>query len=479
MYLKSLKIQNIKCFENITIDFSQGKDIRHWTTLFGKNGLGKSTLLQAIAVVLAGPAAMRELLPVAEGWVRKGSSYGEITAELIWTEGDSVTAIAQAGKAKKKSPYSVRYIVTGNDLESLPENLEERFANTIMQWSGGETRKERENLTKDKKRLQQTAYVEGKTGWFACGYGPFRRLSGGEREAERILYAERKAARFLTLFKEEAALTNVTEWLIRLHNMARENDSKSAKALEQVKKVFAEKLFPEKVQLEITAKAAMLKIGEKEFFPLRDLSDGYRSMLSLMIDLVHWLIRAFPDAENPMECPGIVLIDELDAHLHPEWQRHIGYWLREKFPNLQFIIATHSGFLAQVSEGEDSEGDKERRETQHSGSNIKLEQTDEGVIIKTDFEPTENLRVDQIYQSDLFDMESVYSPLVEKKVARHEALHQAIHKNEISAKEREEYEQLSLWRERLLMLPNLEERQIEKTLRDAIKRHEKKLKEME
>ena len=55
--------------------------VRRWTTLFGKNALGKSTLLQAMGAVLAGPSAMRELLPVAEGWLRVGEPYGEIYAE--------------------------------------------------------------------------------------------------------------------------------------------------------------------------------------------------------------------------------------------------------------------------------------------------------------------------------------------------------------------------------------------------------------
>jgi hypothetical protein len=53
------------------------------------NGLGKSTLLQARAAALAEPSAVRDLLPVAEGWVRQGSGYGTIEADLLWTPGDA------------------------------------------------------------------------------------------------------------------------------------------------------------------------------------------------------------------------------------------------------------------------------------------------------------------------------------------------------------------------------------------------------
>src|SRR2546426_2621656 len=99
MYLKKIRLNNIKCFGDLEIDFSKDNSVRLWTTLFGKNGLGKSTLLQAIGTVLAGPSAVRELIPVAEGWVRKGADYGEIYAEILWNEGD---AAKQGAKRKNK-----------------------------------------------------------------------------------------------------------------------------------------------------------------------------------------------------------------------------------------------------------------------------------------------------------------------------------------------------------------------------------------
>ena len=78
MFLKRITLRNIKCFEDLTLDFGRGDGVRHWTTIFGMNGLGKSTLLQAMGVALAGPSAVRELMPVADGWARQGCPYGEI-----------------------------------------------------------------------------------------------------------------------------------------------------------------------------------------------------------------------------------------------------------------------------------------------------------------------------------------------------------------------------------------------------------------
>lgn len=481
MYLKRIEIRNIKCFEHLEISFEQGRDIRRWTTLFGENGLGKSTLLQAIGVALAGPAAIRELIPVAEGWVRQGEAYGEILAELFWTEKDALTAISESGRPKTKSPYTIRYIVTGNEPEKLPELLPDRYSYTvptIVPWSGDGTPKQRGDLTKDMKRLQQTAFSESKDGWLACGYGPFRRLSGGGQEADRILYAGRLSSRFVTLFREDAALTSSTDWLLRLHNTAREGDKTNERALEHVKKAFVTKLFPEPAKLEIEAQMVQLQVGEQKSIPLQNLSDGYRSMLALSIDLLRWLLKAFPNSDNPMNCPGVVLIDELDAHLHPKWQRQIGYWLCEKFPNIQFIIATHSGFLAQVAESEKLDKIIDESDRGYRGGNIKLIQTEDGVTIPTDIGSVENLRVDQIYQTELFDMETLYSPSTESKLKRHDLLHQKKYSEKLSPTEEEEHEQLSLWRENLPLLTTPEERQLEQTLRKAVSHYDEQLKEM-
>jgi hypothetical protein len=426
MYLKKITLKNIKCFANLTLGFTLGAGVRPWTALLGQNGLGKSTLLQAIGVTLAGPTAVRELLPVAEGWVRRGQPYGEIEAELLWTEGDALTP----RWPKKKSPYIARYIVTGDDPERLPKVLSEHYTvPTVVDWSGEGTSREREKIGKDLSRLKQTAYAEGKPGWLGCGYGPFRRLSGGGQAADRILYAERKSARFITLFREDAALTNATEWLIRLHNFTRDGDEASSHALERVKLAFANELLPQPARLDISARAVLLKIGSQRPVPFQDLSDGYRSMLALGIDLLRWLTDAFPDEDNPMDCPGVVLIDELDAHVHPTWQREIGHWLRQKFPKIQFIVATHSPFLAQVA---------------GRGGNVVLEQAPTGVKPRADVDSVDAWRADQIL-AELFDLPSTRSPEAERNLQRLQDLHIKRQTRQLPPSEEQEYKQLSLW----------------------------------
>jgi hypothetical protein len=89
---------------------------------------------------------------------------------------------------------------------------------------------------------------------------------------------------------------------------------------------------------------------------IEDLSDGYRSILSMTFELIrqlaeHWgLDRVFNKDSSAVLASGIVLIDEVDAHLHPSWQRRIGLWLRQHFPNVQFIVTTHSPLICQAAD---------------------------------------------------------------------------------------------------------------------------------
>lgn len=86
---------------------------------------------------------------------------------------------------------------------------------------------------------------------------------------------------------------------------------------------------------------------------LTQLSDGERSFLALVCDLGRRLVLANPALENPLRGAGIVMIDELELHLHPRWQLEVVEKLRETFPNIQFITTSHSPFIVQTArEGE-------------------------------------------------------------------------------------------------------------------------------
>ena len=75
---------------------------------------------------------------------------------------------------------------------------------------------------------------------------------------------------------------------------------------------------------------------------LEQFSDGYKIIIAMVADIASRMAEANPDMENPLDSPGIVLIDEIDLHLHPRWQQCILRQLKETFRNVQFVVSTHS-----------------------------------------------------------------------------------------------------------------------------------------
>jgi hypothetical protein len=89
------------------------------------------------------------------------------------------------------------------------------------------------------------------------------------------------------------------------------------------------------------------------------MSDGYRAAAALLADILRHLIAIYgldgltektPEGKTVIKRSGVVLIDEIDAHLHPEWQREIGFWLKRHFPKVQFLVTTHSPLICQAAD---------------------------------------------------------------------------------------------------------------------------------
>jgi hypothetical protein len=115
--------------------------------------------------------------------------------------------------------------------------------------------------------------------------------------------------------------------------------------------------------------------------PLRQLGFGYQSQIAWLVDLASRMFERYPDSTDPLAEPAVVLVDEIDLHMHPRWQRQIIDFLARRFPRTQFIVTAHSPLIVQAA------GDANivllRREGDH-------------VVIDNDPEVLRNLRVDQI-----------------------------------------------------------------------------------
>ena len=107
-------------------------------------------------------------------------------------------------------------------------------------------------------------------------------------------------------------------------------------AVENVDRVYFEDNPP-------SLKVKLLPVnGTENTFELEQLSDGYRNLVALVMDFARRLAQAHPNWESPLEAPGILLIDEIELHLHPQWQQKIIPSLRAVFPKTQLLVTTHS-----------------------------------------------------------------------------------------------------------------------------------------
>lgn len=423
MWVESITLNNIKCFQEQEIRFTRNPGARryrakpyYWITLLGENGVGKSTILQALALLLAGPEAAKELLPRPAGWVRDPKAPGKLTAILHQEEVDTGTF----GEDKRRQTFSYSYFVTGSTAVEVGKDKQTYTEPALI-----------EEPTKILSWLRTNAFASGSKGWFAVGYGAFRRLTRVSQVLIPSLDQPKRSSNFFTQFNEDTSLSSFERWMVYLdYRLAK--DSKDTKA-QQMKRVGEEaiiKLLPGNVTI-----AGVTTDGLIEFFvdsqkaPTISLSDGFRSVIALAGDLIWRLLQAFPDLDDPTQASGVVLIDELDIHLHPSWQREIAGWLRQVFPHLQFFVATHSPLVA-AGAGEDA-------------LTLRLDIKDGNVQIMEI--PYKDLAsdVDRTLRSPAFSLQSTYSPPTEKKIQRY---HQLKRKNgDLIAEEIQEYEQLQLF----------------------------------
>ncbi|MEV6981637.1 AAA family ATPase [Sphaerisporangium sp. NPDC051017] len=339
MLISELAIENIKGFgekqTGISLSFTRSDgSLPRWIVIAGRNGAGKSSFLQAIALAIAGPSVARTLRETYADWVRDGAHEGHAKVHLRFSDFDAFAP----GRKPNFDPWAgLRWIRQ----EEGPEPSIER--------------------TKDKAREvwdpSRGPWSSNPQGWFLAGYGPFRRLSLAPTEAQRLMMTPGRPASLASLFREEASLSESVLWLQQLYLRKLEGSEDAQQVEQAVLRLLGDGLLPEGMEVKrVTSDGLWVTTPDGIELPLRSLSDGYRTVAALVLDLVKQLYAVYGDLRE-IDGPGIsfghegvVLIDEIDVHLHVSWQQRIGFWLKDHFPNLQFIVSTHSPFICQAAD---------------------------------------------------------------------------------------------------------------------------------
>lgn len=340
MYVKKIILTQIRGFRNLEFDLSRGDGkYAGWTVFTGDNGAGKSTLLKAVAVALTGRDVARSLQPSFHRWVREGAAEQEAKIELTIVPEKGVDEFSELGRTAYKS---------------FP-------ATVVLRHFGKETSVELPSSVGGKKTLvQRGLWASAARGWFSCGYGPFRRVFGASQEATRLMVSP-ITERFVTMFQEAASLYEVDQWMRNLSHKKLEGRSpESGQQLDLLLEILRDELMPNQITVDrVDSGGLWLRDRNGMQLAWGEMSDGYRAALALLADILRHLITVYgidglaergEDGKLQIVRSGVVMIDEIDAHLHPEWQREIGFWLKRHFPKIQFLVTTHSPIICQAAD---------------------------------------------------------------------------------------------------------------------------------
>jgi energy-coupling factor transporter ATP-binding protein EcfA2 len=344
MHVARLRVSGVRGFygaRSVDLDLTRPDgSLAGWTVLAGRNGSGKSTFLQALAIALAGPRST-SFIPSLADWISVGATTGEIRATL------------------RPSELDPRQQTLFDSSDTTPEVWIEFTRRPQLPGL------EQEPVEPDFTGMGLDAFTQGQAvssiqsaswGWFYAGYGPYRHLGSGGSSRAKTRHSK-LAQQVASLFDETLPLTDAVDWLIDQHLYQLEKRSGAANLLHVAMTLLGDGLLPDGFKVSRVDSDGLWVSREESTFPLREMSDGYRAVTALVVDIVRQMAASYPNLEleyhdrvPALPYPGVILIDEVDDHLHVRWQKTVGTWLKAHFPQIQFIVTTHSPYVCQSAD---------------------------------------------------------------------------------------------------------------------------------
>ena len=319
MKIQSLQLLNFRGFKSLSVDFLLGT-----TAFVGINGVGKSTVLDALAIALSQltwringyPLKAR---PITLDDIAQGADFARITL-AVELRGQSVEWSIATNRKKGSYADPLR--------KSKLEDLNVAIAALNAEWKYVESERQ------DPYDLPLAVYYDVNRAVLEV---PIRikekpRHTPYEVYADALDHGGADFKRFFIWFRNREDFEN---------EQRRDNPSYRDRALEAVRTSIA--VFTDFRDLRIRRTPLRMTVVKQGVeLNVTQLSDGERNMLALVGDMARRLSVLNPSMSNPNLGQGVVLIDEIDLHLHPKWQRTVVGSLERTFPNCQFIITTHS-----------------------------------------------------------------------------------------------------------------------------------------
>lgn len=325
MRIDQLEVTNFRCFEHLTLS-----DLHpEFNVLIGDNGSGKTALLEALAVAVG-------------GWIQRLSGFPmpDVRAEDIRLVGRRI------GSGTTFEAQTPLHTIARGTTDGHKVN----WSRALVSQDGSQaSRSLNEHLrTLANEMARAVRDFEPVTLPLAAYYGSGRFWSSSSDEAEdNSLPTQLELSRMEGYHDSLMAQTGpgrLARWLAYQDYVAYQEKQESPvfravlSAMQKMVERATDVRFDAK-RLEI-----VVEFEGGAVHPFAHLSDGQRNMLALAGDIAMRMARLNPqfDADVLKKTPGVVLIDELDLHLHPRWQRHVVEDLRRTFPKVQFVTTTHS-----------------------------------------------------------------------------------------------------------------------------------------
>ncbi len=377
MYVSSTTIENLRTVVEQRLDLqipgSDG-DCSNFTLLLGNNGAGKTTFLRAIALGVLAP-------------VIGGSGYAPFS--LVRRSGArGAPRDARVGAQLRLHPRqdADRPVVRRTHLTiKATAGYTDRFApTTFPSWA-------------------KSMYDDASPAFLLVGYGASRRVesegsSDPVRSKQRLLRYQRVAG----LFEEHVNLVPLASWLPTLR---RSNPGRHKQVIGLVNQLMFE---GELVATPDKDGRYRFKFGGSEV-PFAALSDGYRSYVGWIADLLYHVCMGCPPGKKLVDNRGVVLIDEIDLHLHPQWQQVVIGRLSLALPNLQFVATSHSPLLVGSIP---SQNIRALVTHHHPKTNVATTR------IETVGEELRGRSADQILTNEVFGLESTRAPEFRARLER-------------------------------------------------------------
>lgn len=338
MVIEKLKLENYKMFKNQEITFSPGINI-----IFGQNGVGKTSILIALQKLLS-------------NFFAQSNFDGREKRYKISLVDTDITIIPNEGKHYRFADTLESKVKCALNLTIGKESGE---IITEKEKSGEKRNNEKTNnnfIAKEGKKVHEFLLKENnQNAPLIAYYSTSRLFSETKSSVNQSIYNARTAG-YLECLNKKNIINQLTEFIfLRLGEQSSaiaKNVDKRFIELENIDKALNNSyelltgISNSKFKLLFDGEYGIIvRLDNGLEVPLKFMSDGYRNFIYLVLDMVWRASTLNPHLTYEVlkkQTYGIVLIDEIDQHLHPRWQERIIYVIQELFPNVQFIISTHS-----------------------------------------------------------------------------------------------------------------------------------------